>query len=145
MNLQYVPVHEIGNYWDAIKPSLVKMARNWRVEDAYCELKEGRADLFLTINDDSAFTYSIKEVPGDIKPQYNTVNGYIITQRHGNALHIWAAYNDTNDVLEKGLEAVKQLAKTYDLKKITFKSYRKAWDKVAPKLGFKREIWTYDL
>ena len=126
MNLQYVPVHEIGTYWDAIKPSLVKMAHNWRVEDAYCELKEGRADLFLTI-EDSYFT------------------GYIITQRHGNALHIWAAYNEKNDVLEKGLDAVKELAQSNGLKQITFKSYRKAWDKVAPKLGFKREIWTYDL
>ena len=126
MYLQYIPVHEIGTYWDAIKPSLVKMARNWRVEDAYCELKEGRADLLLTIED-------------------NYFTGYIITQRHGNALHIWAAYNEKNDVLEKGLEAVKELALSHRLKKITFKSYRKAWDKVAPKLGFKREIWTYDL
>ena len=126
MNLQYVPVHEIGTYWDVIKPSLVKMARNWRVEDAYCELKEGRADLLLTIED-------------------NYFTGYIITQRHGNALHIWAAYNEKNDVLEKGLNAVKELAQSNGLKQITFKSYRKAWDKVAPKLGFKREIWTYDL
>ena len=126
MNLQYVPVHEIGTYWDAIKPSLVKMARSWRVEDAYCELKEGRADLLLTIED-------------------NYFTGYIITQRHGSALHIWAAYNEKNDVLEKGLDAVKELAQSNGLKQITFKSYRKAWDKVAPKLGFKREIWTYDL
>ena len=126
MYLQYIPVNDVGNYWDSIKPSLTQMAHNWRVEDAYCELKEGRADLFLTI-EDSYFT------------------GYIITQRHGNALHIWAAYNEKNDVLEKGLEVVKELALSHRLKKIAFKSYRKAWDKVAPKLGFKREIWTYDL
>ena len=126
MQLQYVPTQDIGVYWDKIKPSLENMARSWRVEDAYCELKEGRADLFLTIED-----------------KYFT--GYIITQRHGNALHIWAAYNEKNDVLEKGLDAVKELAQSNGLKQITFKSYRKAWDKVAPKLGFKREIWTYDL
>lgn len=126
MYLQYVPTNDIGVYWDKIKPSLEQMAQSWRVEDAYCELKEGRADLFLTIED-----------------KYFT--GYIITQRHGSALHIWAAYNEKNDVLEKGLEAVKELAESHRLKKITFKSYRKAWDKVAPKLGFKREIWTYDL
>ena len=126
MILQYVPTNDIGVYWDKIKPSIENMARNWRVEDAYCELKEGRADLFLTIED-----------------KYFT--GYIITQRHGSALHIWAAYNEKNDVLEKGLDAVKELALSHRLKQITFKSYRKAWDKVAPKLGFKREIWTYDL
>ena len=126
MILQYVPTNDIGVYWDKIKPSIENMARSWRVEDAYCELKEGRADLFLTIED-----------------KYFT--GYIITQRHGSALHIWAAYNEKNDVLEKGLDAVKELALSHRLKQITFKSYRKAWDKVAPKLGFKREIWTYDL
>jgi hypothetical protein len=126
MILQYVPTNDIGVYWDKIKPSLENMARSWRVEDAYCELKEGRADLFLTIED-----------------KYFT--GYIITQRHGSALHIWAAYNEKNDVLEKGLDAVKELALSHRLKQITFKSYRKAWDKVAPKLGFKREVWTYDL
>jgi len=126
MQLQYVPTQDIGVYWDKIKPSLENMARSWRVEDAYCELKEGRADLFLTIED-----------------KYLT--GYIITQRHGDALHIWAAYNDNNNVLEIGLDCVKELALSHRLKQITFKSYRKAWDKVAPKLGFKREIWTYDL
>jgi hypothetical protein len=47
--------------------------------------------------------------------------------------------------LEIGLDCVKELAQSHRLKQITFKSYRKAWDKVAPKLGFKREIWTYDL
>jgi len=126
MYLQYVPVNDIGVYWDKIKPSLKNMAHTWRVEDAYCELKEGRADLFLTVED-------------------NYFTGYIITQRHGDALHIWAAYNDKNDVLEKGLDCVKELAQSHRLKRITFKSYRKAWNKVAPKLGFKREIWTYDL
>jgi len=126
MYLQYVPVNDIGVYWDKIKPSLENMAHTWRVEDAYCELKEGRADLFLTVED-------------------NYFTGYIITQRHGDALHIWAAYNDKNDVLEKGLDCVKDLAQSHRLKRITFKSYRKAWNKVAPKLGFKREIWTYDL
>ena len=126
MQLQYVPTQDIGVYLDKIKPSLENMARSWRVEDAYCELKEGRADLFLTIED-----------------KYFT--GYIITQRHGDVLHIWAAYNDNNNVLEIGLDCVKELAQSHRLKQITFKSYRKAWDKVAPKLGFKREIWTYDL
>jgi hypothetical protein len=58
--------HDIGVYWDKIKPSLENMAHSWRVEDAYCELKEGRADLFLTVED-------------------NYFTGYIITQRHGDA------------------------------------------------------------
>ena len=128
MILQYIPPNNLRQVWSQIKPSLEDMAKRstWIVEDAYSDIKEGRAQLYLTIEN-----------------KYFT--GYIITQRHGSALHIWAAYNEKNDVLEKGLEAVKELALSHRLNKITFKSYRKAWDKVAPKLGFKREIWTYDL
>jgi hypothetical protein len=126
MQLQYVPTQDIGVYWDKIKPSLKNMARSWRVEDAYCELKEGRASLFLTIED-----------------KYNT--GYVILQQQGLSLHIWAAYNEKNNVLESGLDLIKELAQQYNLKHITFKSYRKAWNKVAPQLGFKQDLWSYDV
>ena len=126
MKLQYVPINDIGLYWDKIKPSLKNMARNWRVEDAYCELKIGHSDLFVFTKD-------------------NYYIGYIITQRHGDTLHVWAAYSDTNNVLVDGFEEIKKLATEHNLKHITFKSYRKAWDKVAPQMGFKKEVWTYDL
>jgi hypothetical protein len=98
----------------------------WIVEDAYCDLKEGRANLYLTIED-----------------KYFT--GYIITQTLGDKLHIWAAYNNKNNVLVDGLEAVKALAKEQGLSEITFISPRKGWDRIAPKIGFKPSQWVYKL
>ena len=128
MILQYIPPNNLRQVWSQIKPSLEDMAKRstWIVEDAYCDLKEGRANLYLTIED-----------------KYFT--GYIITQTLGDKLHIWAAYNNKNDVLVNGLEAVKELAKEQGLSEITFISPRRGWDKIAPKLGFKPSQWVYKL
>ena len=128
MILQYIPPSNLRQVWSQIKPSLEDMAKRsiWIVEDAYCDLKEGRANLYLTIED-----------------KYFT--GYIITQTLGDKLHIWAAYNNKNDVLVDGLEAVKELAKEQGLSEITFISPRKGWDRIAPKIGFKPSQWVYKL
>ena len=128
MILQYIPPSNLRQVWNQIKPSLEDMAKRsiWIVEDAYCDLKEGRANLYLTIED-----------------KYFT--GYIITQTLGDKLHIWAAYNNKNDVLVDGLEAVKALAKEQGLSEITFISPRKGWDRIAPKIGFKPSQWVYKL
>jgi hypothetical protein len=128
MILQYIPPSNLRQVWNQIKPSLEDMAKRstWIVEDAYCDLKEGRANLYLTIED-----------------KYFT--GYIITQTLGDKLHIWAAYNNKNDVLVDGLESVKALAKEQGLSEITFISPRKGWDRIAPKIGFKPSQWVYKL
>jgi hypothetical protein len=128
MQLKYIHPTELRQVWSQIKPSLEDMAKRsiWIVEDAYCDLKEGRANLYLTIED-----------------KYFT--GYIITQTLGDKLHIWAAYNNKNDVLVDGLEAVKELAKEQGLSEITFISPRKGWDRIAPKIGFKPSQWVYKL
>jgi len=128
MQLKYIHPTDLRQVWSQIKPSLEDMAKRstWIVEDAYCDLKEGRANLYLTIED-----------------KYFT--GYIITQTLGDKLHIWAAYNNKNDVLVDGLEAVKELAKEQGLSEITFISPRKGWDRIAPKIGFKPSQWGYKL
>ena len=128
MQFKYIHPNELKQVWSQIKPSLESMASRstWIVEDAYCDLKEGRANLYLTIEN-----------------KYFT--GYIITQTLEDKLHVWAAYNTNNDVLKDGLEATKELAKQQGLSEITFISPRRGWDKIAPKLGFKPSQWVYKL
>ena len=128
MQLKYIHPTDLRQVWSQIKPSLEDMAKRstWIIEDAYCDLKEGRANLYLTIED-----------------KYFT--GYIITQTLGSTLHVWAAYNNKNDVLVDGLESVKELAKEQGLSEITFISPRKGWDRIAPKIGFKPSQWVYKL
>lgn len=134
MELKLVRKNQIEHYWDKIKPSLKKMAQNWRYEQAYNELMNESAYLYLTI-----------------KKKEET--GYIILQKCNFSIHIWAAYNKNNNVLYEGLEAVKDLTIKLNLTRypkfesITFSTYRKAWEKVAPKLGFKKAgtIWKFTL
>ena len=123
MQLKYVSPTELKQVWQQIKPSLNDMANQsneWILEDAYCDLKEGRAHLYLAIRD----SYFV---------------GYVIIQIFGETLHIWAAYGD--NVLVEGINAVKEIASQHNIKQITFSAIRKGWLKVAPKLGFTPKIW----
>jgi hypothetical protein len=123
MQLKYVNPNELKQIWQQIKPSLNDMANQsneWILEDAYCDLKEDRAHLYLAIRD-------------------NYFVGYVIIQIFGETLHIWAAYGD--NVLVEGINAVKEIASQNNIKQITFSAIRKGWLKVAPKLGFTPKIW----
>ena len=123
MQLKYINSNELKQVWQQIKPSLNDMANQsneWILEDAYCDLKEGRAQLYIAIRD-------------------NYFVGYVITQVFGETLHIWAAYGD--NVLKEGLEEIKEISKQQQIKQITFSAIRKGWLKVAPKLGFTPKIW----
>jgi len=122
MILHYIPKDNLRQVWSQIKPSLEDMAKRstWIVEDAYCDLKEGRANLYLAIRD-------------------NYFVGYVIIQIFGETLHIWAAYGD--NILQDGLNQIKEIAKQQHIKQITFSAVRKGWLKVAPKLGFTPKVW----
>jgi hypothetical protein len=123
MELKYVSPQELKQVWQQVKPSLNDMAiqsNEWIVEDAYCDLREGRAQLYLAMQD-------------------NYFVGYVILQVFGSTLHIWAAYG--NNVLEDGLNAIKEIAKQHNINQITFSAIRKGWLKVAPKLGFTPKVW----
>lgn len=123
MQLKYIQPNELKQIWQQIKPSLNDMANKsneWILEDAYCDLKEGRAHLYIAIRN-------------------NYFVGYVITQIFNETLHIWVAYGD--NVLKDGLEAIKEIAKQQHIKQITFSAFRKGWLKVAPKLGFTPKVW----
>ena len=126
MQLKYVNPNELKQVWQQIKPSLNDMANksNWIVEDAYSDIKEGRAVLYLTIEN-------------------NYFTGYVITQIVDKCLHIWAVYNTNNNVLVDGLEEVKKIATQQGLQEVTFIPLRKGWNKLAPKLGFEPKLWSY--
>lgn len=125
MQLKYVHPNELKQVWNQIKPSLEEISKlggNWIVEDAYCDLKVGKANLYLGIIDG----YFI---------------GYIITQHIGHTLHVWAAYSNSHNILQEGLVEIKKLAHESNVDEITFSSYRKGFEKIAPKLGFQPHTW----
>jgi hypothetical protein len=126
MQLKYVNPNELKQVWNQIKPSLCNISElggDWIPEDAYCDIKIGKAQLYLAIKD-------------------NYFIGYVILQVFNTTLHIWAAYG--NNVLEDGLKEIIDLAHQMNAKEITFSSYRKGFEKVAPKLGFKPYTWRFE-
>jgi hypothetical protein len=125
MELKYVNPQELKQVWSQIKPSLTEISElggDWIPEDAYCDIKVGKAQLYLCIKD----SYFI---------------GYIVTQLLNNSLHVWAAYSNSHDILSEGLTEIVKIAHNMNVKEITFSSYRKGFEKIAPKLGFKPYTW----
>ena len=125
MQLKYVHPNELKQVWNQIKPSLdeiSKLGGDWIIEDAYCDLKVCKANLYVAIKNG----YFI---------------GYIITQHLGTALHIWAAYSISNNIIEEGMDEIKKLAHEAGVNQITFSSYRKGFEKIAPKVGFQPYTW----
>ena len=128
MQLKYVNPNELKQVWNQIKPSLGEISAlggDWIPEDAYCDIKVGKAQLYLGIKDG----YFI---------------GYIITQLINNSLHVWAAYSSSHDILSEGLKQIADIASQMNAKEITFSSYRKGFEKIAPKLGFRPYTWRFE-
>ena len=128
MQLKYIQPNELKQVWNQIKPSLTEISElggEWIPEDAYCDIKVGKAQLYLGIKDG----YFI---------------GYIITQLINQSLHVWAAYSNSHEILAEGLSEIVEIANKMNAKEITFSSYRKGFEKIAPKLGFKPYTWRFD-
>lgn len=128
MQLKYINPNELKQVWNQIKPSLSEISElggDWIPEDAYCDIKVGKAQLYIGIKD-------------------NYFIGYIITQLIGKSLHVWAAYSQSHDILSEGLKQIADIASQMNAKEITFTSYRKGFEKIAPKLGFRPYTWRFE-
>lgn len=126
MKLHYIKPQDLKQVWTQIKPSLTEMSQHgnlWIPEDAYCDIRENRAHLHLILKDDMW-------------------QGYIITQVFENRIHIWAAYGKNKNLMQFGLDEIKNIAQASNIHEITFTSHRKGWNKVAYKLGFQPQTWS---
>lgn len=66
--------------------------------------------------------------------------GFILLRFDPNAIFVWQVYIDqkfqNTNLIPGGLEWLKKLAKEKGAPYLSFSSYRKQWEKVAPRLGF---------
>ena len=53
-------------------------------------------------------------------------------------------YLGAHEILAEGLSEIVEIANKMNAKEITFSSYRKGFEKIAPKLGFKPYTWRFD-
>lgn len=124
----FIPQQEIRNWWATIKPGLeeikLKSPEPWIVEDVYVDLFNQKSMLWVALED-------------------RHFVGFFVLQPLGHELHIWAAWSLENDyqVVEKGLQFIKNMARTSNAKYLTFSSHRRGWDRRASHYGFRPRKW----
>jgi hypothetical protein len=125
MDFTYVLPSDLRHCWWWVRMGLEKVRSKghseWLAEDIYCDCYEQRSMLWTL-------------------PDHK---GFIVLQPNGDAMHIWAAWLDSNkpDDLAFGLEFAKGIAKQSNCKKVTFSSMRSGWEIRAKQLGFRPRNW----
>lgn len=128
MEFKFIPVDELRNWWSSIRPGLEKIKskspENWIVEDVYTDCFNQKAMLWIVLKD-------------------NNFNGFFILQPMGQELHVWAAWTLENDyqVVQKGLQFIKSMAREANVKYLTFSSHRPGWERRAKAYGFRPRKW----
>ena len=128
MEFKFIPVEELRNWWSSIRPGLEKVKskspENWIVEDVYTDCFNQKAMLWVVLKD-------------------NHFNGFFILQPMGQELHVWAAWTLENDyqVVQKGLQFIKSMAREANVKYLTFSSHRPGWERRAKAYGFRPRKW----
>ena len=124
----FVPQQEIRNWWPTIKPGLdeikLKSPEPWIVEDVYVDLFNQKSMLWIAL-ENMHFV------------------GFFILQPLGHEVHVWAAWTLENDyqVVEKGLQFIKNMARNSNAKYLTFSRHRRGWDRRAKAYGFRPRKW----
>jgi hypothetical protein len=129
MNLQTIPAAEVRSWWTYVKPGLEKILakspEDWLPEDIYAACIYNGASLLICIKD-------------------NAPCGFMVVIARGEAWHVWCAWSDSH-VLDDGLAALEEMARLSNVKRLTFESWRRGWDKLAKKNGFHARSWVKEL
>ena len=125
---KFIPVDELRKWWSSIRPGLEKIKErspeNWIVEDVYTDCFNQKAMLWVVLQNSHFY-------------------GFFILQPMGEELHVWAAWTLENDyqVVQKGLQFIKNMAREANVKYLTFSSHRPGWERRAKAYGFRPRKW----
>lgn len=123
-----VEPHELRQTWQFVRQGLEHILRKspefWIPEDVYVSLSNNKANLWLWIENDVAV-------------------GFIVGYMSGENFHIWCAYGKLSD-LKRSFAEFEEIVRP-QCKRITFESWRPAWDRVARELGFNPRGWVKEL
>ena len=125
---KFIPVDELRKWWSSIRPGLEKIKErspeNWIVEDVYTDCFNQKAMLWVVLQNSHFY-------------------GFFILQPMGEELHVWAAWTLENDyqVVQKGLQFIKNMARGANVKYLTFSSHRPGWERRAKAYGFRPRKW----
>lgn len=128
IEFKFIPVDELRNWWPSVREGIAKIKtkspENWIPEDVYTDCFNQKAMLWIVLKDSHFY-------------------GFFILQPQGQELHVWAAWTLENDyqVVEKGLQFIKNMAREANVKYLTFSSHRPGWERRAKAYGFRPRKW----
>lgn len=123
-----VETKDIKAYWGFVRPGLEEILRkspeDWIPEDIYAHCLNGNAILWMFMADEPL--------------------GFWVLIPRGDTVHVWCAYTPYH-VLDAGMQAFEESVKKAGMKKVTFESNRRGWDKIAKKYGYYPRSWVKEL
>lgn len=128
IEFKFIPVDELRNWWPSVRDGInkikTKSPENWIPEDVYTDCFNQKAMLWVVLKDSHFY-------------------GFFILQPLGQELHVWAAWTLENDyqVVQKGLQFIKNMAREANVKYLTFSSHRPGWERRAKAYGFRPRKW----
>lgn len=129
MEIRNIPAAEVKQWWGFVRPGLEtilkKSSEEWIPEDIYANCFNGNALLWVLLDDS--------------KPM-----GFWILIPRGDVVHVWCAYTPYR-VLDIGMQLFLDAVKSANMRRVTFESWRKGWDRVARKYGFQPRLWAKEI
>ena len=128
IEFKFIEPDQLRQWWMSVKPGLEEIKKrspeNWIPEDVYADCWNSKSFLYVALKD-------------------NHFVGYFVLQPINGKLHVWAAWTLENDyqVVQKGLQFIKNMARNANVKYLTFASHRPGWNRRAKAYGFRPRKW----
>lgn len=133
--------------WKIIKPLEENFVRDcleeYTLMDVWSKIFYGAAFLYMgyldptgKVTEESSQAFVIDKL---VKNPADNWVGFVLLRLDPNAMFVWQVYIDpkfqNTTAFQVGLEWLKKLAKDRGCPYLAFSTYRKEWEKVAPKIG----------
>jgi len=130
IEIQVIQPNELKSWWQFVKPGLETILRkspeDWIPEDVYAQCLSKAALLWVFVEE-------------------NRPLGFMVLVVRQETVHVWCLWSAVRDRLEEGSEVFWKALREANIKRVTFDTHRKGWDRVAVKHGFRPRTWVKEL
>jgi len=130
IEIRNIQPQELKAWWQFVKPGLDTILRkspeDWIPEDVYAQCFCKNSLLWIFVED-------------------NKPLGFVVLVVRPEAVHVWCLWAAVKNRFVEGTKVFWKTLEEANIKKVTFESYRKGWDKIARQHGFSPRSWVKEL
>ena len=130
IEIRVIQPNELKAWWAFVKPGLETILRkspeDWIPEDVYAQCFCKNSLLWIFVED-------------------NKPLGFVVLVVRPEAVHVWCLWAAVKNRFAEGTKVFWETLEEANIKKVTFESYRKGWDKIARQHGFSPRSWVKEL